>query len=53
MRDLSVETLESLLHLRDALGKLPALLDQNGSACIARLIPLPEEGNVLDERFDL
>lgn len=42
VRDLSVETLEGLLHLRDALGELPALLDQNGSACITRLVPLPE-----------
>ena len=53
VRDLSVETLEGLLHLRDVLGEMPALLDQNGSACITSLVPLPEEGNVFDERFDL
>lgn len=53
VRDLSVETLEGLLHLRDALGEMPALLDQNGSACITRLVPLPEEGNVFDERASI
>lgn len=42
VRDLSGETLEGLLHLRDALVELPAPLDQNGSACITRLVPLLE-----------
>lgn len=53
VRDFGIEPFERLLHLRNALGELLPLLDQNGLARTDRSLALLEKGNVLDERFDL
>ena len=53
VRDFGIEPFERLLQLRNALGELLQLLDQNGLARTDRSLALLEKGNVLDERFDL
>ena len=47
VRDFGIEPFERLLHLRNALGELLPLLDQNGLARTDRSLALLEKGNVL------